>query len=163
MDSGTIAYVFAAFFLAAFAKGVTGLGFSTLSLLLLAIALEPTVSIPLVIVPSLCSNVLVMIGRGLSSRGCEAVLACISSCYPWPRAGDKAVANAGWCDRAIGLRNRPNCLCDLGFMANPSSSTKANRSIISCTSGFDNWHHQRFNRVSGDADFALFASFQARA
>ena len=64
MDAGAIAYVLTAFFLAAFTKGVTGLGFSTLCLALLAVVVEPTVGIPLVIGPSLCSNVLVMIGAG---------------------------------------------------------------------------------------------------
>lgn len=64
MDMGAIVYSFVAFFLAAFSKGVTGLGFSTLCLPLLAIILPSTISIPLVIVPSLCSNVLVMAGAG---------------------------------------------------------------------------------------------------
>ncbi|NER82548.1 MAG: hypothetical protein F6K42_23910 [Leptolyngbya sp. SIO1D8] len=48
---GTIFYVLASFFLAAFTKGVIGLGFSTLCLPLLAIVLELTISIPLVIMP----------------------------------------------------------------------------------------------------------------
>lgn len=64
MDTGAIVYSFVAFFLAAFSKGVTGLGFSTLCLPLLAIILPSTISIPLVIVPSLCSNVLVIAGAG---------------------------------------------------------------------------------------------------
>ena len=64
MDAGSVVYVFAAFLLAAFSKGVTGLGFSTLCLPILALRLDPTVTIPLVIVPSLCSNLLIIRGAG---------------------------------------------------------------------------------------------------
>lgn len=48
------------FLMAAFLKGVTGLGFSTISLALLATVFDFKLCIPLVIMPSLLSNLMVM-------------------------------------------------------------------------------------------------------
>lgn len=64
MAPETLAIVGAAFFFAAFAKGITGLGFSTscLPILALAIGLKPT--LPLLLIPSIASNVIVMIEAG---------------------------------------------------------------------------------------------------
>jgi uncharacterized membrane protein YfcA len=55
-----IAVIFAAYLFAATAKGITGLGFSTtcLPLLVLAIGLKDAIS--LVLIPSICSNLVVM-------------------------------------------------------------------------------------------------------
>lgn len=50
----------AAFLTAAFLKGITGLGFSTICLALLASAVDLRLAIPMVLIPSLGSNVLVM-------------------------------------------------------------------------------------------------------
>ncbi len=64
MDVQTLIAVFVAFFIAAFLKGITGLGFSTVCLPILTTFLDLKVSIPLVIVPSLASNTLVMVQAG---------------------------------------------------------------------------------------------------
>lgn len=56
--------VIGAFFLAAFLKGVTGMGFSTICLGLIAAFVDIKLAIPLVIFPSLSSNVLVMMDAG---------------------------------------------------------------------------------------------------
>lgn len=64
MDPVDIAIVAAAFFFAAFVKGATGLGFSTSAIAPLALALGLKTAIPLLIVPSLCSNLLVMRDAG---------------------------------------------------------------------------------------------------
>ena len=56
--------VYLTFFIAACLKGITGLGFSTICLPILATVVEPKVSIPLVILPSLLSNALVMMQAG---------------------------------------------------------------------------------------------------
>ena len=56
--------IFAAMAAAAFLKGITGLGFSTICLGLLASVVELKVAIPLVILPSLSSNVIVMVQAG---------------------------------------------------------------------------------------------------
>lgn len=64
MDSQTTVYVLLAFFLAAFLKGITGLGFSTICLPILSIFIDLKAGIPLVLVPSLSSNILVMAQAG---------------------------------------------------------------------------------------------------
>ena len=48
------------FFVAAFLKGITGLGFSTICLAMLGPFLDLRIAIPLVLVPSLASNAIVM-------------------------------------------------------------------------------------------------------
>ncbi len=53
-----------AFFVAAFLKGITGLGFSTICLPILSMFIDLKIAIPLVIIPSLSSNVLVMAQAG---------------------------------------------------------------------------------------------------
>lgn len=52
------------FFLAAFFKGTVGLGFSTSCLGIMASYLDLKVAIPLVIIPSLLSNIIVMVQAG---------------------------------------------------------------------------------------------------
>jgi uncharacterized membrane protein YfcA len=60
MNPETLIIVGAAYFFAAFAKGTTGLGFSTACLPLLALAIGLKSTLPLLIIPSLASNVIVM-------------------------------------------------------------------------------------------------------
>ena len=64
MDIPTTTYILLAFFAAAFLKGITGLGFSTICLPILSIFIDLKIAIPLVIIPSLSSNVLVMVQAG---------------------------------------------------------------------------------------------------
>jgi hypothetical protein len=59
-----LAWIVFSVFAAAFVKGVTGLGFSTVCLALLVTVVGLADSLPLVIVPSLASNALVMIDAG---------------------------------------------------------------------------------------------------
>ncbi len=59
-----LGYILFSFSLAAFLKGITGLGFSTICLPLLSYVLEPKTAIPLVILPSLSSNLFVMVQAG---------------------------------------------------------------------------------------------------
>ena len=54
----------ATFFFAAFAKGTTGLGFSTTCLPFLVYAIGLKAALPLLIIPSLASNILVMRDAG---------------------------------------------------------------------------------------------------
>lgn len=56
--------IFAAFFISALLKGITGLGFSTICLALLASVIDLRTAIPMVLVPSLGSNMLVMFQAG---------------------------------------------------------------------------------------------------
>ncbi|MGY8814991.1 MAG: sulfite exporter TauE/SafE family protein [Gammaproteobacteria bacterium] len=64
MAAETIVIVLVAFFIAAFLKGISGVGFSTICLGLLAMFLEPKLAIPLVFLPSLSSNLIVMLESG---------------------------------------------------------------------------------------------------
>ena len=64
MDPSLLLSILVAYFIASFLKGLTGLGFSTLCLGMLALFLDLKLAIPLVFLPSLASNVLVMIQSG---------------------------------------------------------------------------------------------------
>ena len=64
MDAGQLSIVATAFFVAGFVKGVTGLGFSTTALPGLVLALGLEASLPLVIIPSVASNLAVMRSAG---------------------------------------------------------------------------------------------------
>jgi len=60
MDSFTFIYIFSVFFVSAFLKSLTGLGFSTICLGFLAAVLDIKIAILLVLIPSLSSNLIVM-------------------------------------------------------------------------------------------------------
>jgi uncharacterized membrane protein YfcA len=64
MDASTVLLAFSAFAIAAFLKGLTGLGFSTLCLGFLALFMDLKLAIPLVFIPSLSSNIMVMVQSG---------------------------------------------------------------------------------------------------
>lgn len=64
MDPGTLAACAGAFFFAAFVKGTTGIGFSTSALPLLVLAVGLKEALPLVLIPSITSNLLVMRDAG---------------------------------------------------------------------------------------------------
>ncbi len=64
MDNQTIILAFTAFFIASFLKGLTGLGFSTLCLGFLAVFIDLKLAIPLVFLPSITSNIMVMVEAG---------------------------------------------------------------------------------------------------
>ncbi len=64
MELESLAIVMAAFLFAAFVKGTTGLGFSTAALPILVLSIGLKAALPLVIIPSLTSNVLLMRSAG---------------------------------------------------------------------------------------------------
>ena len=64
MSAGLLTPLIAAAFISAFLKGITGLGFSTICLGLLASVIDLKLAIPAVLVPSLSSNLLVMLEAG---------------------------------------------------------------------------------------------------
>lgn len=64
MDIITFGISLTAFFIAAFLKGLTGLGFSTLCLGFLALFIDIKIAIPMVFLPSLSSNFMVMLEAG---------------------------------------------------------------------------------------------------
>jgi len=57
-------FIFIAYVVAGFIKGLTGIGFSTSCLPIMALRLDLKVAIPLVIVPSIVSNIAVMVQAG---------------------------------------------------------------------------------------------------
>lgn len=61
---GQIAIILGVYLFAASAKGVTGLGFSTVCLAPLALTVGLKETLPLLLIPSISSNVLVMMGAG---------------------------------------------------------------------------------------------------
>ncbi|MEM7742737.1 MAG: sulfite exporter TauE/SafE family protein [Pseudomonadota bacterium] len=67
---GEIAIVFAVYLFAATAKGVTGLGFSTVCLAPLALTVGLKETLPLLLIPSVVSNILVMVGAGSFGAAC---------------------------------------------------------------------------------------------
>lgn len=64
MTLDSLAIVGAAFFFAAFSKGVTGIGFSTTCLPILALAIGLKETLPLLLIPSVASNAIVMVEAG---------------------------------------------------------------------------------------------------
>ena len=64
MDITVAAIAGGAFFFAAFAKGITGMGFATTCLPLIALPLGLEFALPLVLVPSVASNIIVQVEVG---------------------------------------------------------------------------------------------------
>lgn len=64
MFPNLLAIACAAFFFAAFSKGITGMGFATTCLPILALSTGLEVALPLVLVPSVASNIIVQIEAG---------------------------------------------------------------------------------------------------
>lgn len=64
MDLTLAAVAGAAFFFAAFSKGITGMGFATTCLPIIALAMGLEIALPLVLVPSIASNIIVQIEAG---------------------------------------------------------------------------------------------------
>mgnify|MGYP001426157904 CR=1 FL=1 len=64
MDELDYLFIFMAYLVAGFIKGLTGIGFSTSCLPIMALRLDLKIAIPLVIVPSIVSNFTVMVQAG---------------------------------------------------------------------------------------------------
>ena len=64
MDPTLAAVAGGAFFFAAFSKGITGMGFATTCLPVIALAMGLEVALPLVLVPSVASNIIVQVEVG---------------------------------------------------------------------------------------------------
>lgn len=64
MDEFDYIFILTAYVVAASIKGLTGIGFSTSCLPIMALRLDLKVAIPLVIIPSIVSNIVVMIQAG---------------------------------------------------------------------------------------------------
>ena len=81
----TLVLIFATFFSPLSLKGTAGLGFATTCLGVMAAYLDMRVAIPLVIIPSLLSNVLVMVDAAASCPPCARFKFMFLAALPgWP-------------------------------------------------------------------------------
>jgi uncharacterized membrane protein YfcA len=92
MDTQTYILAVGAFFIAAFLKGLTGLGFSTLCLGFLALFIDLKLAVPLVFLPSLSSNLLVMIDAGHFVAGLRRFWLLYLSALPGLAVGIRVLA-----------------------------------------------------------------------
>lgn len=124
--------IFAAFFVSAFLKGITGLGFSTICLALLASIIDLRLAIPMVIVPSLGSNVLVMVQAGDFRRTLYDFRWLYIAAFPGLIAGLALLGSADAVS-AAGLLGLVLVLYAVFALANPGfqlSPTRASRLYI---------------------------------
>ncbi len=95
MSIEIIFIVIGAYFISAFLKGISGLGFSTICLGLLAMFLEPKLAIPLVFLPSLSSNFIVMLEVGHFFESLKRFWVLILSALPGLVIGILFLNNSG--------------------------------------------------------------------
>lgn len=95
MDIQIIIQAFGAFFVASFLKGLTGLGFSTLCLGFLAIFMDLKFAIPLVFLPSLSSNIMVMVEAGRFWDALKRFWPLYLSAFPGLLVGIWFLGNSG--------------------------------------------------------------------
>ncbi len=95
MSTEIIFIVIGAYFISAFLKGISGLGFSTICLGLLAMFLEPKLAIPLVFLPSLSSNFIVMLEVGHFFESLKRFWVLILSALPGLVIGILFLNNSG--------------------------------------------------------------------
>lgn len=87
MDTYILIIVYATFFAAAFIKGLTGLGFVTLCLPVIALFMKLEEAIPLVVLPSLLSNVMVIYQTGRLKKSLKRFWLLYISAFPGIYAG----------------------------------------------------------------------------
>ena len=89
LDPSTLVLIALAYTVAALVKGTTGLGFSSVCVPLLVLVVGLPVALPLVIIPSLASNVQVIAGAG-------HVRACLARFWPLYVAGVAGIGTGLW-------------------------------------------------------------------
>jgi len=87
MDTHILIIVYTTFFAAAFIKGLTGLGFVSLCLPVIAIFIKLEVAIPLVVLPSLLSNVMMIYQTGRLRQSIRRFWLLYLSAFPGIYAG----------------------------------------------------------------------------
>ncbi len=87
MDANIIIIVYATFFVAAFIKGLTGLGFVSLCLPVIALFMKLEEAIPLVVLPSLLSNVMIIYQTGRFRQSIRRFWLLYLSAFPGIYAG----------------------------------------------------------------------------
>ena len=93
-DSNILLSIAAVFFFAAFVKGVTGLGFSTTALPFLVLSIGLKETLPLLIIPSILSNLQVMRSAGHFRVSClqfwPLYIATLTRHFRWVDTPQKA-------------------------------------------------------------------------
>jgi len=87
MEPHILIIVYATFFVAAFIKGLTGLGFVSLCLPVIAIFIKLEQAIPLVVLPSLISNVMIIYQTGRLRQSVSRFWLLYISAFPGIYAG----------------------------------------------------------------------------
>ncbi len=87
MDANLLLIVYTTFFIAAFIKGLTGLGFVSLCLPVIAIFIKLEEAIPLVVLPSLVSNVMIIHQTGRLRQSIRRFWLLYISAFPGIYAG----------------------------------------------------------------------------
>jgi len=87
MDTHILIIIYATFFAAAFIKGLTGLGFVSLCLPVIALFIKLEEAIPLVVLPSLLSNVMVIYQTGRLRQSLRRFWLLYISAFPGIYAG----------------------------------------------------------------------------
>jgi uncharacterized membrane protein YfcA len=87
MDTHILIIVYTTFFAAAFIKGLTGLGFVTICLPVIAIYIKLEQAIPLVVLPSVLSNVMVIYQTGRLRQSLRRFWLLYISAFPGIYAG----------------------------------------------------------------------------
>jgi uncharacterized membrane protein YfcA len=87
MDTHILIIVYTTFFVAAFIKGLTGLGFVSLCLPVIALFIKLEEVIPLVVLPSLLSNVMMIYHTGRLRQSVRRFWLLYISAFPGIYAG----------------------------------------------------------------------------
>ncbi|MGI9289964.1 MAG: sulfite exporter TauE/SafE family protein [Gammaproteobacteria bacterium] len=82
MEADLLFYVATVYLFAGFVKGFSGLGFSAISIGILATFLEMTTAIPLVVIPSIASSLLVIVESGSINRAVKTFRAMYLAIFP---------------------------------------------------------------------------------
>lgn len=95
MEPQLLAIIYTSFFVAAFIKGLTGLGFVSLCLPVISSFIDIRIAIPLVIIPSLSSNVMVIIQTRRLRESLSRFWLLYISALPGLYIGVNILASAG--------------------------------------------------------------------
>jgi len=87
MDWVDYAFILVAYVVASAIKGLTGIGFSTSCLPIMALRLDLKIAIPLVIIPSIVSNLVVMVQAGCLREACRRFWPLYLASFPGLLAG----------------------------------------------------------------------------
>jgi uncharacterized membrane protein YfcA len=95
MDTQIIAIIYATFFMASFIKGVTGLGFAILTLPVVTSFIPLYEAIPLIIIPSFSSNIIIIVQTGRFRQSVKRFWLLYIAAFPGLYIGVHLLSAAG--------------------------------------------------------------------